>query len=101
MPLENARPGPKDRATTAAQGRPIGLKALRHLAFFQATADAEDASKAGLDVLQQQIENADPLTPEEITRAIVCDNSGAIDISAIVSRIMTMPGSQRKENARW
>ena len=66
----------------------------------QRIAYANDASEAGLDVLQQQIENAEPLSPEERQRVIVCDNSGSLDISTIVSRIVKMPDSGRSMNAR-
>lgn len=66
----------------------------------QRIAYANDASEAGLDVLQQQIENAEPLSPEERKQAIVCDNSGSLDISAIVSRIVTMADGRRNKNAR-
>lgn len=60
----------------------------------------DDASEAGLDVLQQQIEIAEPPSPEERKRVIVCDNSDSPDISAIVSRIITMADRRRNENAR-
>jgi len=66
----------------------------------QRIAYANDASEAGLDVLQQQIENAEPLSPEERQRVIVCDNSGSLDISTIVSRIVKMADSGRSMNAR-
>jgi len=66
----------------------------------QRIARTNDASEAGLDVLQQQIESAEPLSPEERKRVIVCDNSGSLDISAIVSRIMSMADIRRNKNAR-
>ena len=61
----------------------------------QRIAYANDASEADLDVLQQQIKNTDPLSPEEKKQVIVCDNSGSPDISAIVSRIVTMADQGR------
>lgn len=48
---------------------------------------AEDASEAGLAVLEHQIASAESLTPAEQSLAIVVDNSVAIDVAAIASAI--------------
>ena len=53
---------------------------------------AEDASEAGLGVLEHQLETAEPLTEQEKRLAITIDNTGEIDAAAIVSQIKEIAG---------
>jgi len=48
---------------------------------------AEDASEAGLDVLEHQVETAEPLTDTEKELAITFDNTGEIDARALARTI--------------
>ena len=49
-----------------------------------------NASEAGLDVLQHQIATADPLTSNEKEIAVVIDNSNDLDITAVVNSIRAL-----------
>ena len=53
---------------------------------------ADDASEAGLGVLEHQIETAEPLTEQEMKSAIAIDNTGEIDAAAIVSQLKEIAG---------
>ena len=46
-----------------------------------------EASEAGLEVLEHQLDTAEPLTKEEQEIAISCDNSGVLDIDEIAANI--------------
>ena len=48
---------------------------------------AQDASEAGLDVLDHQLDTAEPLTDQEKELAITIDNTGEFDAAAIVSQL--------------
>jgi aminoglycoside phosphotransferase family enzyme/predicted kinase len=50
----------------------------------------EDASEAGLDVLEYQIKTAEPLTDRESERSVICDNDGELDIAAIAKRLKAL-----------
>ena len=50
----------------------------------------EDASEAGLNVLEYQIANTEPLTADEKEIAIVCSNTGEADIPAMTARIKAL-----------
>jgi aminoglycoside phosphotransferase family enzyme/predicted kinase len=50
----------------------------------------EDASEAGLNVLEYQIANAEPLTADEKEIAIVCSNAGDADVPAMTARIKAL-----------
>jgi len=56
---------------------------------------AEDASEAGLDVLEHQTETAEPLTDREKKLAITFDNTGEIDAVAIVSQLKAITEQQQ------
>jgi predicted kinase len=53
---------------------------------------AEDASEAGLDVLEHQVETAEPLTDTEKELAITFDNTGEIDARDLVRRLKELTG---------
>jgi hypothetical protein len=53
---------------------------------------AEDASEAGLDVLEHQVETAEPLTDTEKGLTITFDNTGEIDARALVSQLKELAG---------
>ena len=56
---------------------------------------AEDASEAGLDVLEHQIETAEPLTDREKKLATTLDNTGEIDAVAIVRQLKAITEQQQ------
>ena len=53
-----------------------------------------DASEAGLDVLEHQLDIAEPLSTAERTRTIACDNSVAADIEKLVKQVRLATHSQ-------
>jgi aminoglycoside phosphotransferase family enzyme/predicted kinase len=48
---------------------------------------AEDASEAGLDVLEHQLDTAEPFTPAEQSLVLGVDNSGDLDVGALAAKI--------------
>ena len=53
---------------------------------------AEDASEAGLDVLEHQIETAEPLTSREKRLTVTCDNTTEIDVVTVISQLREKAG---------
>jgi uncharacterized protein len=64
---------------------------LRHRVRLRA-GRAEDASEAGLDVLEYQIRTAEPLTAAEKAITVACDNSGEIDAAVIAGQLKEISG---------
>jgi predicted kinase len=56
----------------------IRKRSLRH----------NDASEAGLEVLEHQLATAEPLTHKEETISISFENNGKIDIDALVAQVL-------------
>lgn len=56
------------------------------------TSGTEDASEAGLDVLEHQIETAEPLTAREKRLTVSCDSTGEFDVVAVASQLRKMAG---------
>lgn len=48
---------------------------------------AADASEADLDVLEYQLGTAEPLDREERGRAVICENTGGLDVPSLLQRI--------------
>ncbi len=48
----------------------------------------DDASEASLEVLELQLATAEPLTNEEKTIAISCENGGEIDIDTLAAQVL-------------
>ena len=53
----------------------------------QRSMQADDASEAGLEVLEHQLATAEPFTDNEKAIAISCKNMGEVDVESIVSQI--------------
>jgi len=72
-----------------------------HTLLMQRVSEREarglDASEANLDVLRHQLEDHDPLTPDEIAAAIVVDTAE----SGSVARVMDRIGRLWHEPIRW
>ena len=54
-----------------------------------------DVSEARLDVLQYQIETAEPIDAEDMARVIVCDNSAGIDVAALADDVKNLANRLR------
>jgi predicted kinase len=48
---------------------------------------ADDASEAGLEVLEHQLATAEPLTDDEKAIAVSCKNMGEVNVESIVRQI--------------
>lgn len=59
-------------------------------------AAAEDASEAGLEVLQHQIENVESFDNSEVECALVGDNTDELDIAALLLDIRDLADRQRE-----
>jgi hypothetical protein len=59
--------------------------------------DAGDASEADANVLQYQVENADPLDAEELEWTIAIATDAEVDVGAVVSYIVSQQARQRHE----
>jgi aminoglycoside phosphotransferase family enzyme/predicted kinase len=58
----------------------------------QRARNREDVSDATVTVLQQQLENHEPISEEELAYTVEIDTGGLIDINAIVEKIRNMTG---------
>jgi len=60
---------------------------------------ATDASEADIEILEYQMRTLEPMTEQENTIVISCENSGDIDILQLAGRIKSRPRAFRHGNA--